>query len=433
MHFDVAILPNVNVDYIVRLESLNERVLCKHFSSVRGPPNEITSVEDVYAAIAYAVRYGVGLEYLVYDSSILKKLISQAPDYVVIPGGIVGHGAVVAARLRYSALVNIPEEVNSVLKFLPRSRFVYVVRNGEVVPITSVKRGGKLDGAVHLSIEFSSGVSYCGVRAPRSSRVILDFDTVNVRYPVSKDFLKVLASSKVDAVVVSGLHLVHKNFEDVALGNVDALASALKRVVGFKHLELGFSTNKHFMLKAFKRLCPVIDSIGFNFEEIKLVCDLVGLEFQINDSYSLVADFLTYVADGNVFHGKTLVIHDPYLTVIFTEGDVAPHVKACEYANAVTYCKLKDGTSLTKSCVNHVLKTVNVCEVSVSIASKILKELSRRGWSKEGGLLTKYGKYKTVVLPTRLALNISHVAGAGDTFAVAYSIEAAKQLRISTS
>jgi len=130
----------------------------------------------------------------------------------------------------------------------------------------------------HLILEYAVGEVWGKHKSTCANRFIISHDVANGQMTAMDNFFKSVKTFDSELLVVSGLHLLEGQSEEIKKLKVLQLKQHLSEVPTSTpiHLELASMTSLDFMRDIAENIFPVIDSVGLNEQELAFISAALG-------------------------------------------------------------------------------------------------------------------------------------------------------------
>ncbi len=247
----------------------------------------------------------------------------------------------------------------------------------------------------HFVMEFEKGLEVSGKKLESSTRIIVTYDSCAFDFLLDDEFLDSIKNEvkEINKAVLSGFHLVLES----SAGKIRQVGKIIEewRDINpdiFIHIEFGQFQNRR-ALEETEKLFPLIDSIGLNSEELIAVTG----EEELEKGLSILAERV-----------ERVLFHNQYCSALITSSDNPKEARAAlQFASICSAYKILHG------------KVLNLRELENFKISR----LSERGIEIAQNLKGAdfHGK-KAIVVPSLYIESPRSLVGAGDTFALAYTL-----------
>ena len=138
---------------------------------------------------------------------------------------------------------------------------------------------------IHIILEYSKGEKWGEVTATCANRVIISHDIANSQLVALNIFNETLNTYDPSLVILSGLHMLDGQPQNVWLERLTSVADTLKRIPRTVpvHLEMATVGNLKFLPHLADTIFPYIDSLGLNEQELVSLVKSKQGDFDFNE------------------------------------------------------------------------------------------------------------------------------------------------------
>ena len=240
-------------------------------------------MRDFARISAYYVARGKGGNFDIESPDVCSFLRESFTSELSL-GGTCAQGAAAIGTVGFPVSVHLTDMCREVLSMLDHEGTT-VVRDGKLVPVMEGVSG--LPPVAHIILQFSAGdkvrVRGKEVTVPLSNRLILFYDRMQKKVPVSEEFLRFWEKEETDAEPASFLA---SGFD--AIVEEPVMADHAERLETFfgnirknhrntaTYFEGAYYMNPSLKTMIFSRLSPFMDMIGMNEEELEAQVERLG-------------------------------------------------------------------------------------------------------------------------------------------------------------
>lgn len=327
---------NVNIDSVYRISGIEISKLLETFeeaeilNKIKNPPGKIFSESDFVAGLAYCMKNGYGVEWLVFEQSVFEFLKTRYfGKSIVRMGGNAGIMANALSQLGASRVIpNVAVPSKTQLSLFSKKAIYFpeastqITENERKEPEENKGAFSSRQEPIHFVFDFSEGETFSlygtEVRVPRENRFIATCDHLNLRLFVNPAFEQYTLqhACELDGVLISGFHLLLENYPN-GLTYETILDDTFSQLKSWKaknnklriHLEFGHFSSKKIANSVFLKFEKLSDSFGMNEDELSMLYNLHGVpeEGLLHMEADAITNAAFRLASG---HGlKKLMIH----------------------------------------------------------------------------------------------------------------------------
>ncbi|XP_064653021.1 ADP-dependent glucokinase-like [Lineus longissimus] len=259
---------NSNVDLIVNGRELLEALEAKS-NGVYNDHETLTSIQDIQETFANYFRKGAAVERPFVDGKVYQHIVEKAGKLDDHQWYIGGNAALMAETVASSFPLTKVQLIGPVGQRLHK-----LLNPSITVPKVSLTESDE----VHLIMEYQIGEKWGNDTATVANRFITSYDEANGKMTMLDTFFKSIQEDNPDLVVLSGLHMMEGQKEEVWKSRVDYLAKNLQGLPRDLpvHLELASMANGKFIKYLAETLLRHVTSLGLNEQEITFVLEVTG-------------------------------------------------------------------------------------------------------------------------------------------------------------
>ena len=384
------------------------RLLAQH---LHGKPEQglgtpIVSMEDFARITSWYISRGLGGNAEITNGEVctwLQELFSSEESL----GGTCAQAAAALGAMGFSVDAHLTDKSMAVCRLL-KDKGTMVIEGNMRLP------AGKLscpkEPIYHIILQYQKDdeliIGDERIKIPCSNRLIFFYDSVHKNFPISEDFLRYheRAASSPSSYLLSGFDAMSEI--SILQERLDTLTAHLK-VMRQNHpatvfyLEGAFYLNPEIKRHLMRRLCPMMDIVGMNEEELAEQVQDLGDNIDLSDARQVLSGLdklrgiygirgvVLHTKDYALYYGKDIPGHD--LEAGLTMGNMM----------AATRARLgKYGT--VEECRETLLLPVS--EIGVAFAEKILN------------VAVLPEDERLFIVPSRYMEHPRYTIGLGDTF-----------------
>ncbi|XP_066929165.1 ADP-dependent glucokinase-like [Clytia hemisphaerica] len=256
----VAVGVNANVDVIVSAT--------KTFSKLGLQPSnkpqdhsEITSLQELEQCFAYYFERCAAAERFVSSKEVFEQIVQAATNVDGSQFDVGGNAALMGLKMLYS------NPNSTVLLGGPVGKRLKSMLDGRIV---IPKQLLQEEDEYHLILEYPRGESWGEKKSNCANRFIISHDKANGQMAALDNFFNSLESFQPELVVISGLHLLEGQTEEIRKTKLEDLRHHLRAIEEDTpiHLELASMTSPKLMEDIAYMIFPMVDSVGLNEQEL---------------------------------------------------------------------------------------------------------------------------------------------------------------------
>lgn len=365
------------------------------------PASIIKTMKDLLLTISFFCINGIGGEVDIQNTEDLKK--SFRFKYGM--GGTATQAALALSEVGGRTLVHLTDDSPEVCEILNKAH-IYTVDKGELVHSDRLIQ--KNEQEMHFIIQFMKGgsVKIAGkeYQIPASNRLILTKTTVNETVPMNPDYFTWIENhaERVSSNVVSSFNCIIN--EEILMQRIRFVKSHiekyhLKNKNGIVYYEDAHYHDKKIRKSVLEELCPVVDIMGMNEEELAYTLhEMYGIQSDDDDIISYIEGALELMNRLSVRKG--VVIHTKDYSMYVGKKTDADIESGLMFGNILATAKAANGWYGTKEQIKEILKN----------------EMSSKGLLFRKQVLNSRYASEVTLVPTRYIEKPKYTIGLGDAF-----------------
>ncbi|GLC82556.1 ADP-dependent glucokinase/phosphofructokinase [Lacrimispora brassicae] len=362
---------------------------------------EITTMEEFLETIVYFSIHGMGGEVDISDFHMIKDTFATKKGM----GGTATQGAMALAAVECPSIVHLTDDSKEVCDIL-NSPYIYTVsREGEIVHTDQIHQTAEQE--IHYIIQFKKGDVIClGTRKiaiPTSNRLIITKITVNETLPFFDSYFSYVEAHAADikSNVLSSFNAIQD--KDILQQRLTYVKEHIKKYKannkdGIIYFEDAHYHNKEVRQLCLETLCPYIDILSLNEEELEYTLHMYDFPIEIDDIYSCIKG-ASYIKERFLVK-KGVVVHTRNYSMYLGEtlnGDIE---KGLMLGNILATAKAINGWYGTKEQIGEVIK-LPLSETGIRNRELIAKE---------------HFSSQVILVPSKYIDKPKYTIGLGDSF-----------------
>ena len=366
----------------------------------------INSIKDFLRTVVYYCRNGIGGENDVADISILDNTFSAYNGI----GGTAVQGAKALAEIGCQSIVHLTDDSKEVCDLLS-SPYIYMVAEGGGL-CHSDKVISSSDQEIHYIMQFKKGDEVISgsrrFKIPNSNRLIITKVTTNACVPFYKPYFEYIESNadKISSNLLSSFNCIQD--KAVLLSRLSYVSTHIKKYKagnpdGIVYFEDAHYHDQDIKKITFSLLCPDIDILSLNEEELQSVLESYGIVNDIEDINSVINGLAQLIDRFGIKYG--IIVHTKDYSMYYGEKLKADIENGLIYGNLLATAKAMYGKYGDMDAVRKAM------QLPLSpVGLKYRKQLAAQK------------NEKAVVVPSRYIDKPRYTVGLGDSFAAGVQI-----------
>ena len=377
-----------------------------HGQPEQGLGKPITSIEDFAKITSWYISRGLGGNAEITNADVctcLQELFSSEESL----GGTCAQAAAALGAMGFSVDAHLTDQSMEVCRLLEDKGTMVIEGN---MRIPTRKCSCPKEPIYHIILQYQKDdeliIGDEKIKIPCSNRLIFFYDSVHKNFPISEDFLRYheQAAPSPSSYLLSGFDAISEM--PILQERLDTLTAHLK-VMRQNHpstifyLEGAFYLNPEIKRQLMRRLCPMMDIVGMNEEELAEQLQDLGDRIDLSDAWQVLSGLnklrsvygmqgvVLHTKDYALYYGKDIPGHD------LEEGLTLGNVMAATRARLGKYGTIEE-------CRSTLLLPIS--EAGATFAEQMLRV----------AVLPK-GE-QLIIVPSRYMEHPRYTIGLGDTF-----------------